>query len=120
MLWSAIYRKHFPPPRSPSRSAAATRASRRSKNWDRLRAVIDQHRLPGLRRCAGPGGSTGLLIRDDKGEDADRLVYGVDTASSLHCALARRFGPLYDKPTYPGAIAGALQEPRLRLGRAPS
>jgi len=56
---------------------------------------------PGTSPCAGPGGSTGLLIRDDKGEDADRLVYGVDTASSLHCALARRFGPVYEKRTYP-------------------
>jgi hypothetical protein len=45
-----------------------------------------------------PGGTTGLPA---KGKEADTPVYGVDTVSSLNCALARRFGPLYDKPTYP-------------------
>jgi hypothetical protein len=46
-----------------------------------------------------PCGASGLLVGDYKGKEPDRLVYGVDTASSLNCALPRRFGPLYDNPT---------------------
>ena len=38
-----------------------------------------------------PGGASGLLVRDDRGREADRLEYKIDTASSLNCALPPPF-----------------------------
>jgi hypothetical protein len=67
-----------------------------------------------------PGGTTGLLIKDDKGKDADRLVYGVDTASSLNCALPRRFGPLYDNSTATCGSSAGLGDAVKRRSNADS
>src|SRR5450756_985194 len=68
----------FPRASSPSRSAAATRALRRSKRWDRLRAgldlILDQR---GADMADLPGGASGLLCHGYKG-GADRLVTRVD------------------------------------------
>jgi hypothetical protein len=86
-------------------SSRNARVQARQNRWDRLRAGP---RSDPDQRCADmadlPGGASGSLVRDYKGKEADRLVYGVDTASSLNCALPRRFGPLYDKPTYPANL----------------
>jgi hypothetical protein len=67
------------PPPSPSKSPAATRATRRSKSWDRLRSGLDlilQQR--GADMADVPGGGSGLLVRDYKGKEADRLVTRID------------------------------------------
>jgi hypothetical protein len=59
------------PPSSPSRSPAATRASRRSKRWDRLRAgldlILDQW---GAGMTDVPGGASESLVRGCKGKEA--------------------------------------------------
>jgi hypothetical protein len=83
MLWfaqgSTSCRKHFPPPPSPSNSAAATGASRRSKRWDRLRArldlILDQR---GADVADVRGGASGLLARGCMGKKAVRLVTRID------------------------------------------
>jgi hypothetical protein len=61
-----------PSRRAPSRSksAAATRASRCSKRWDRMRARLDligQQR--GADMVAVPGGASGLLVCGGKGKE---------------------------------------------------
>jgi hypothetical protein len=68
-----------PMPRHPigrplSKPAAATRASRRFKRWDRLRASLDL--IPDQRGADMvdlPNGASGMLVRDCKGKEADRL-----------------------------------------------
>jgi|ERR1035437_3259289 hypothetical protein len=72
MLWfareSASYRRLFRPPPSPSKSAAATRVAALQKRWDRLRAghdlILDQR---GADMADLPGGESGMLARDYKG-----------------------------------------------------
>src|SRR5450432_4783248 len=45
--------------------------------WDRLRQVIDE-RAASPDFAGVPGGTTGLLMKDYKGKDADTPVYKVD------------------------------------------
>jgi hypothetical protein len=80
MLWfahgSAGYGKHFPPPPSPSRSAAATRASRPSKKrWDRLRAgldsVLDQQGAVVADLPGGASGAVGARLQGEGSRSAD-------------------------------------------------
>jgi hypothetical protein len=84
MLWfaerSAGRRRRFRP--APSLSRAATLGSRRSKSADGLRAGMDLVLDRGADMANVPGGASGLLVRDYKGKEADRLVTRIAPASS--------------------------------------
>jgi hypothetical protein len=95
-------------------------ASRRSKTLGSAARRLRPAPPPRTSPVCWPGGTTGLLIKDDKGKDADRLVYGVDTASSLNCALPRRFGPLYDNSTATCGSSAGLGDAVKRRSNADS
>jgi hypothetical protein len=49
------------------------------KRWDRLRSALDELLdKRGADMCDAPGGATGILCKDYKGQTADRLVAKID------------------------------------------
>src|ERR1019366_9249273 len=112
MLWfaqgSTSCRNHFPPPPAPLEiSGHNSRVMALQKRWDRQRAglglIID---LWWADMADLPGGTSGLLCRDYKGNGADRLVTRIDAGvvslvAELHAAtgaisLERRSAPVSD------------------------
>jgi hypothetical protein len=91
MLWfaqgSTSRMKHFRPPPSPWKSAAPTRASRRSKRWDRLRAGLDLILQQwGADMVAVPAGASGFPSKTSRARIvklwvAERCPQGCPTAS---------------------------------------
>jgi hypothetical protein len=59
-------------------SSRNARVQALQNRWDRMRRVIDE-RAASPDFAEVPGGTTGLLVKDYKGKDADTLVYKVDT-----------------------------------------
>jgi hypothetical protein len=68
-----------PSPRSLEISSRNSRVSALQKRWDRLRADLDLIlRQRGADMADPPGGVSGLLVRDCKGKEADKLVARID------------------------------------------
>ena len=60
-------------------SSRNARVTALQKRWDRLRSALDLIRdQRGADMVDVPGGDSGLLVRDDRGKKADRLVTGID------------------------------------------
>ena len=59
-------------------SSRNARVQMLQNRWDRMRRVIDE-RAASPAFADVPGGTTGLLVKDYKGKDADQPVYKVDT-----------------------------------------